>query len=95
MTIQKTQFQYQWFISTMITLLTIGATFVYNHGVQAQQMKDTAFAIEERKKVDDTIMECIKEDKKDQAQINKELISTLTDLRIALTELRAEIKAKH
>lgn len=93
-TTQKQTFQYQWFISTLITVLTIGAGFVYNRGVQAQQMKDTTQAIEERKKADDNLMQCIKDEKKEQALINEKLLSTLTTLQMTLVEIQTEIKLK-
>lgn len=88
MTAQKPTLDYQWIVTTLITLLVISAGFVYTSGVNAQQQKDTVTQI-------DTCKKELSETKRDQNEVNKELIEAITDLKIALGELRTELKYIH
>jgi hypothetical protein len=78
---------YKWIISMGVTLIVMGAGFQYSRGANAQEMKDTIRCIQEQKAE-------LEKTKVEQNTVNKELLNAIIDLKVAIGELRTELRVQ-
>jgi uncharacterized protein YcfJ len=83
MTVAKNNPDWKWITSTAITVAMIAGGFIFTRGQDTVRAQDTIQRVEKLEK-------CTA----DQSNINKDLTAMLYELKIAITELRGEIKMK-